>query len=343
MDRRLLLASGAYIDLSEYLLKSEAETLYAPLDAILNKQDKLISGTNIKTINGNSLLGGGDITISGSGSDYLPLTGGTITGDLTLTGGNGGAGNFNAFTVGANEVSGYRFLFYNSNYCLEGSNSDLQYCDPNTDSVLTLTWKGDGTKFLSDDGTYKTISGGSSNGGSAAYPEVDGEEYRDKEHILPDYSVYAMQPNKFYVFPECAVLDIQFDPNPPSGIANEYLFQFTSGSEPTTLYLPADIKWTGGETPTIEANKIYQISILKGLASVLEWDNAPTLIENKATLIDSTITFQYPVASELTIKVGMETVTMSAGEKSYQIKYPEPGMSIMNISPISDSTYYYIF
>lgn len=59
MDRRLLLASGAYIDLSEYLLKSEAETLYAPLDAILNKQDKLISGTNIKTINGNSLLGGG--------------------------------------------------------------------------------------------------------------------------------------------------------------------------------------------------------------------------------------------------------------------------------------------
>lgn len=71
MDRRLLLASGAYIDLSEYLLKSEAETLYAPLDAILNKQDKLISGTNIKTINGNSLLGGGDITISGGESNKI--------------------------------------------------------------------------------------------------------------------------------------------------------------------------------------------------------------------------------------------------------------------------------
>lgn len=63
MDRRLLLASGAYIDLSEYLLKSEAETLYAPLDAILNKQDRLISGTNIKTINGASILGSGNITI----------------------------------------------------------------------------------------------------------------------------------------------------------------------------------------------------------------------------------------------------------------------------------------
>jgi hypothetical protein len=30
------------------------------------KQDKLISGTNIKTINGNSLLGNGDISISGN-------------------------------------------------------------------------------------------------------------------------------------------------------------------------------------------------------------------------------------------------------------------------------------
>lgn len=62
-ERRLLLASGVYIDLSEYLLKSEAETLYAPLDAIINKQDRLISGTNIKTINNQNILGSGNITI----------------------------------------------------------------------------------------------------------------------------------------------------------------------------------------------------------------------------------------------------------------------------------------
>lgn len=35
--------------------------------AITNKQDTLVSGTNIKTINGESLLGEGDITISGGG------------------------------------------------------------------------------------------------------------------------------------------------------------------------------------------------------------------------------------------------------------------------------------
>ena len=36
--------------------------------ALGNKQDKLVSGTNLKTINGNSLLGSGNITISTSGT-----------------------------------------------------------------------------------------------------------------------------------------------------------------------------------------------------------------------------------------------------------------------------------
>ena len=67
-SRRLIIANGITVDLSEYLLKSEAETLYATLDGLNNKQDKLISGTNIKTINGTSILGSGNITIEGGGS-----------------------------------------------------------------------------------------------------------------------------------------------------------------------------------------------------------------------------------------------------------------------------------
>ena len=35
---------------------------------VKNRQEILVSGTNIKTINGNSILGSGDIEISGSGS-----------------------------------------------------------------------------------------------------------------------------------------------------------------------------------------------------------------------------------------------------------------------------------
>ena len=42
----------------------------ADASALANKQDKLISGTNVKTINGQSILGSGNIPISGGGGSY---------------------------------------------------------------------------------------------------------------------------------------------------------------------------------------------------------------------------------------------------------------------------------
>jgi len=50
---------------------NEIKTIVNDLDDI--KQDALVSGTNIKTINGTSLLGSGDITISGGGGDTVLL------------------------------------------------------------------------------------------------------------------------------------------------------------------------------------------------------------------------------------------------------------------------------
>jgi hypothetical protein len=52
---------------------------------ILNKQDTLVSGTNIKTINNTSLLGSGDISIPGMPSNYVTTdTTQTITGAKTF-------------------------------------------------------------------------------------------------------------------------------------------------------------------------------------------------------------------------------------------------------------------
>ena len=43
---------------------------------VSSKQDKLVSGTNIKTVNGTSLLGSGDITVSGEKKEVtIPITG----------------------------------------------------------------------------------------------------------------------------------------------------------------------------------------------------------------------------------------------------------------------------
>lgn len=54
---------------------------------------------------------------------------------------------------------------------------------------------------------------------------------------------------------------------------DEYIFQFTSGPSATSLTLPTDIKWANDSTPTIVENMIYQVSILKGLACILEINN----------------------------------------------------------------------
>lgn len=369
MDRRLLLASGAYIDLSEYLLKSEAETLYAPLDAILNKQDKLISGTNIKTINNQNILGSGNITISFTEQYKGTITGVSVNGTSVATSGvaNIPAASTSAYgvtklnsstsstsTTEAATPSAVKAAYDLANSYkgtvtsvkINGATKNPSSGVVDLGTVITdISGKQDklvsgtniktinGTSILGSGNIVISGGGGSSSSGSGAYSEVN--------HGTND-TTFTLTPNTFHIWDEVASLTLDLG-SETAGVANEYLFQFTSGSTPTTLTLPGDIKWANDSAPTIEPNMIYQVSILKGLASVLEWDNAPTLIENKATLTGSTITFQYPVASELTIKVGMNTVTISAGEKSYQVKYPEPGMSIMNISPISDSTYYYTF
>lgn len=49
--------------------------------ALNSKQDTLVSGTNIKTVNGTSILGSGNITTSDA--TKLPLAGGTMTGAIT--------------------------------------------------------------------------------------------------------------------------------------------------------------------------------------------------------------------------------------------------------------------
>lgn len=108
------------------------------------------------------------------------------------------------------------------------------------------------------------ISGGGG-GGSSAYEEVN--------HGTSDRT-FELTPNTFHVWDEMTALTITLGAE-TAGVANEYLFQFTSPATPTSLTLPDDIKFS--EDLTIEANKIYQISILKGLGSVLSWDSVVSI------------------------------------------------------------------
>lgn len=75
-DQFVMIGSNAG-DFSNYYTKTEIDGLLS------NKQDVLVSGTNIKTINGQSILGEGNIEISGgSGGAISPATESTIGGIL---------------------------------------------------------------------------------------------------------------------------------------------------------------------------------------------------------------------------------------------------------------------
>lgn len=74
-------------------------------------------------------------------------------------------------------------------------------------------------------------------------------------------SVVTLEPNKYYVFPEMTSLEVQLGGTVDASIVQEYTFRFTSGATATTLTLSEEVK---GEIK-IEANKIYEISIVDNL------------------------------------------------------------------------------
>ena len=190
-------------------LAATASAVKAAYDLANGKQDKLVSGTNIKTINGTSILGSGDITISG------------------------------------------------------GSSS-----------------------------------------GSGAYSEVN--------HGTSD-TTFALTPNTFHVWDEVSALTLTLG-SETAGVANEYLFQFTSGATATSLTLPDDVKWANDAAPVIEKNMIYQVSILKGLASVLEFSNPQQGVFPATLIVGDNGSVGTNVYNEL-----LNNVTLSEGDLNLAI------------------------
>lgn len=90
---------------------------------IAEKQDELVSGTNIKTINNTSILGSGNIDIQGGGtSDYSDLTNKPSINNVTLS------GNKTSSNLGLQDilVSGTNIKTINNTSLLGNGNIDIQ-------------------------------------------------------------------------------------------------------------------------------------------------------------------------------------------------------------------------
>lgn len=79
-------------------------------------------------------------------------------------------------------------------------------------------------------------------------------------------TTFTLTPNVMHIWGTVASLNLSL-PTDSNSTLDEYLFTFTCGSTPTTLTLPATIKWI--QDPEFEENKTYQISIVNGLAGFL--------------------------------------------------------------------------
>lgn len=77
----------------------------------------------------------------------------------------------------------------------------------------------------------------------------------------------ALKPNSFYVFPTAYSLSVTLAAPSDTSVVNEYKFRFTSGATATTLTLPSGVI---GDI-TIEANKVYEISIIDNYLVYQSW------------------------------------------------------------------------
>ena len=152
--------------------------------------------------------------------------------------------------------------------------SSNDYTNEDKAAIETIANKADKTELANKQdilvsGTnIKTVNGQTllGNGNIA----IEGQEIQVVNHGTND-TTFELTPNVLHIWDEVALLTLTLQTVEETSY-NEFMIQFTSGATATQLSLPETVKWVN--TPSVEANKIYQISILNNLAVIGSWDNA---------------------------------------------------------------------
>lgn len=79
-------------------------------------------------------------------------------------------------------------------------------------------------------------------------------------------TTFALTPNVFHKWGVVSSLTLTLASG-AVGYLSEYMFEFQSGSTATSLSLPSTVTWVN--TPTIKANKTYQVSIVDNIAIIV--------------------------------------------------------------------------
>jgi len=239
-----------------------------------DKGDKGDKGADAK-INGVNTL-----TIEAGTNITLDQEGNTLTINST-GGGSGGTSNYNALTnkpkINNVELNGNKSLNDLGiqpvgNYLTEETDPTVPNHVKNITQANIISWnnKSDFSGNYNDLTNKPTIPVVPTNvsaftndvGYLTQHQDISGKANKISV-VQTSASTIEINSNTFYKFGEVASLNITLASITDNTIYNEYMFEFVSGSTATTLTLPSSIKWL--ENPTIDANKIYQCSIVDNI------------------------------------------------------------------------------
>lgn len=235
-------------------------------------QDKLVSGTTIKTINNTSLLGSGDIALAPKPFVVtITESSGSYTADKTFE------ETETAFIAGAAIYFEYDGI-YTQAYLLGDSAfwGILHYGDILIEIALGEQGVTVETLNLLTEDNTKTINNtslvGSGNLSLATVAELNTKadlvEIVNFASITGDVTA-SLQSGKFYIFfGECDSLTLTSLVTPAAGMAM-YAGKFTTSSQWTALGLPAYVDEASGND-TIKAGKTYEFNILDRVIVIKE-------------------------------------------------------------------------
>ena len=245
---------------------------------ISGKQDRLVSGTNIKTINGESILGSGDISISSTPVDetdpiFTASPASSIT-DENITSWNNKLDKLNTY-YGTSSTTAYTSTkdVTCSGYALTtGNRIAVKFSNRNTATSVYLNINGTGAKQVYFRGA--PIKAGFWDDGCVLDFVYDGTFYqvvggvtRSKITYTSSTTSIALTAGNYYYWSSVGSSVTITSISGYLNMLDPTQIVLTIGSTVPTITLPSGIKWVNGVAPVPVANSVLEISILEDRAT----------------------------------------------------------------------------
>jgi hypothetical protein len=216
------------------------------------KQNTLVSGTNIKTVNGNSLLGSGDIAISSGVTSFNTRTGAVTLSSTDVTTALGftpyNATNPSGYITSSASITGSAATLTTPRTLTVGSTGKTFDGSANVSWSLAEIGAGDVTLTGTQTLTNKTISGGIHSGVVDVTGSVRGSIITvaalNIDCSLGNFFTKTINSNSTFTFS-----------NAPSSRAYSFTLELTHTSGSITW--PISVVWPSSTAPTLTTGKVH--------------------------------------------------------------------------------------